>query len=131
MIGPIKRTYNPGMHPFLPQPVVRFDSDAKLGDEGVTYEFNVKLPLFECGGDFIDWDLERQAHYLAFESVFKRKYPFFTLEGFTGRSGGWLALSDPQGRMTKARITSIQKMVKKALDEFKKDMAATYPKENK
>ena len=124
----VKATYNPGAHPFLPQPTIRFDANARIGDEGVTYEFNVKIMKLNCEADFIDWDCERQAAYADFELVLSKKYPFFELAGFTGRSGGWLALIDQKGRMTEARLKTIQKMVDKALKEFKQRMIREYPR---
>lgn len=125
----VKATYNPGMNPFLPQPVCRFDCDSRIGDEGVTYEFNVKILKIQSSADFVDWDIERQVAYGDFELLLQKKFPFFTLQGFTGRSGGWLALEDPQGRMTEARLKKIQKLVAVALLSFKKHMIATFPLE--
>jgi hypothetical protein len=127
-ISIVKGSYNPGMNPFAPQPLARFRADGKLGDAGLTYEFNVKIQKIDCEADFVDWDIDRQMAYQDFEEVLRRKYPFFTLEGFTGRSGGWLAIQDPQGRMTEKRLETIQKMVGAALKQFKKDMIAAYPR---
>jgi hypothetical protein len=121
-----KATYNPGMHPFAPQPVVRFDGDAKLGDAGVAYEFNVKIRRLNSAAVETDWSDEAELARQELRSELHAKWPWLGDPYFTGRSGGWLAITDPSGRMTRRTLEAMRRSVGKALAAFKKYMREIY-----
>jgi hypothetical protein len=122
----VKGTYNPGMRPFTSQPAVRFDGDAKLGDAGVAYEFNIKVLTLhvECSQD--DWDREVCEAIRRFEAQARARWPWIGAIYTTGRSGGWLAITDPSGRMTRRTLEAMRRSVGKALAAFKKYMREIY-----
>jgi hypothetical protein len=64
----------------------------------------------------------------AFEDSLRQKYPWIGAMHRTGRSAGWLAIEDPQGKMTKAKLEDIAKRVEAAKRQFKKDMEQAYPR---
>jgi hypothetical protein len=124
----VRATYNPGHNPFLPQPVARFDADGRLGDVGLVYEFNVKIHGLPSNADQDNWDWEVETALRAFKISFEHRHPWADVEGFTGRSGGWLAIKDTTGRMTPRTLEITQQRVKEALEAFKKHMVARYPR---
>ena len=63
-----------------------------------------------------------------FKQELKRKYPWIGDIHTTGRSGGWLAVEDPKGKMTKATLSVIAKRVEAGKRQFKKDMEQAYPR---
>lgn len=128
MLGIIKGRYNPGANPFATQPSVRFDSDATLGDPGVVYEFNVKLYRVKAAASEADWEYEVGAAREEFELRLANKYPWLVVEGFTGRSGGWLAIKDTAGRMTVARLRDISDRIDAARARFKRRVERDYPR---
>ncbi|HXB28059.1 MAG TPA: hypothetical protein VNV25_25235 [Gemmatimonadaceae bacterium] len=121
-------TYNPGARPFAPQPVCRFDGDKKIGDPGVTYEFNVKIYGLASNADQVDWDDEVSTALSHFKLRARLRWPWIGSIEFSGRSGGWLAVEDPQGKMTKRSLEAMQKVVAKGLAAFKRHMIRTYPR---
>ena len=119
--------YNPGMRPFAPQPICRFDGDKKLGDAGVTYEFNVKVFGCRCSATCDQFDAAARGAFEAFESYARERWPWIGNIYQNGRSGGWLAVHDPRGQMTKRSLAAMQKAVDKALRAFKRHMVTEYP----
>lgn len=124
----VKGSYNPGMNPFAPQPSCRFDADAKLGDPDVVYEFNVKIRGLQSNAPEAAWDREVAVSLRAFTISLRARYPWLEIEGFTGRSGGWLAIKDTAGRMNKRTLEAVQRAVDKAIEAFKKHMVTRYPR---
>jgi hypothetical protein len=117
-----------GMNPFAPQPRVRFESRWNLGDPGAVYEFNVKIYRLESDASEGDWYHEVQSALEDFQTAVHKKYPWVGDVHFTGRSGGWLAVEDPDGRMTRAKLEAIGKLVGAGLSRFKKHMVSEYPR---
>ena len=124
----VRTTYNPGHNPFAPQPRVRFDGSRKLGDAGVTYEFNVKIQRIESDATQVQWDSEVERSFEGFTEYVRGRWPWLGAVYFTGRSGGWLAIEDPSGRMTGRTLVAIQKQVGLSLQAFKRHMVAEYPR---
>ncbi len=120
--------YNPGANPFAPQPRIRFDGKRKLGDAGVTYEFNVKIQRIESSATQEQWDCEVESSREAFEEYLRRRWPWIGGIYFSGRSGGWLSIEDPSGRMTGRTLIAMQKQVGAALKAFKAHMVKEYPR---
>lgn len=123
----VRANYNPGMNPFAPQPAVRFPRDAKPGDAGVEYEFNVKIRKIACAATQDEWDQEVSVALDRFRDGMRR-YKGLAGFYFTGRSAGWLLIKDVDGRMTEGRLLAIRRRVGKALAEFKRYMVETYPR---
>jgi hypothetical protein len=114
---------------FAPQPVIRFDGVAQLGDLDVVYEFNVKIQcMLPSSARHDEWAHEVDVAREEFELRLANKYPWLRVEGFTGRSGGWLAIRDTAGRMTEPRLHDVQRRVAAALERFKKRMVRKYPR---
>jgi hypothetical protein len=117
------------MNPWAPIPDVRFETRWKLGDPGAVYEFNVKLYSMGLGTiSDVEWEHDVRVAYEEFERALRKKYPWLGPMYFTGRSGGWLAIEDPKGQMTKPRLLAISKAVQAAKAQFKKDMRAAWPR---
>jgi len=127
----VQGTYNPGMNPFQPPPELRFSSQWKLGDAGAVYEFYAKIMRIEADISEDDWEHEARMAFKEFEQKLRKKYPWVGRVYFTGRSGGWIAVDDPQGKMTESRLLAISKMVQSALAQFKKDIVRAYPRRSK
>jgi hypothetical protein len=119
---------NPGMNPFAPQAQVRLPSDKSLGDAGAVYEFNIKLYRVESNASELEWEEDSRMALEEFEYDLREKYPWIGRMYQTGRSGGWLAVEDPNGKMTKATLKSISKRVEAAKRQFVKDMEQAYPR---
>jgi hypothetical protein len=119
--------YNPGMNPFASLPDVRFAGEAKLGDPGVAYEFNVRV---RCDSDAreADWAHEVAHARDLFAYRIELAYPYLRVGGFRGRSGGWLAIDDPEGRMTLATLRTLVDHVSAALGAFVERMERVYPR---
>lgn len=124
----LRQRYNPGMNPFAPMPKVRFESRWTLGDPHAVYEFNVKIMGLASDASEEQWSWEVDQAREAFEHDLRAKYPWVGSVYFTGRSGGWLAVDDPAGKMTKVKLAAISKMVGAALASFKRHMVEEYPR---
>jgi hypothetical protein len=120
--------YNPGMNPFAPLPSVRFPGDSKIGDARVPYEFNVKIYRIEANASVEDLVIERDDHLAVFREAMCKKYPWLGSMYFSGRSGGWLTIEDPQGKMTRPRLLAISDAVDVALARFRQHLIKEYPR---
>jgi len=116
------------MNPFAPPVTVRLNNRWRLGDEGAVYEFNIKLRQVWSAASEYDWDDEVRAALEDLEDELRKKYPWIGSVYVTGRSGGWFAIEDPRGKMTKAKVDAIAAMVGTAKRHFVKHMEATYPR---
>jgi hypothetical protein len=120
---------NPGMNPFGPQAQIRLESQWQLGDAGAVYEFNIKLRRVQSSASDVEWEQDVGTALEEFEYELQKKYPWIGRVYTTGRSGGWLAVEDPNGKMTKATLQSMSQMVEAAKRQFVKDMEQAYPRE--
>ena len=123
-----RANYNPGMRPFEKPWGCRFEGE--LGAAGTVYEFNVKIQKIECDCPQDEWDDEVRLRVEEFERMIRRTYKGIGAIYFTGRSAGWLAIEDVDGRMTEDRLNAIDGRVRAALKQFKRDMVATYPRKD-
>jgi len=121
---------NPGMNPFAPQAQVRLENRWQLGDVGAVYEFNVKLHRVQADVPDPIWEQDVRAAMEEFKTALKRKYPWIGETYLTGRSAGWLAVEDPEGKMTKKTLEDIAKRVESAKRQFVKDMEEAYPRKS-
>ena len=119
---------NPGMNPFAPQADVRMHNRWSLGDVGAAYEFNIKIHGVKSDAPEDVWEEDSQMALEEFEAKLRKKYPWIGRMYRTGRSGGWLAIEDPKGKMTKATVEAMSKMVEAAKLRFVKDMEYAYPR---
>lgn len=118
---------NPGMNPFAPQAIVRLHDRWRLGDAGAEYEFNVKLRPLRLEIPESEFEQETEMALDAFEQKLRKKYPWIGQMGRTGRSGGWLSIEDPKGKMTKAKLKEIAELVEAGKRQFIKDLRNAYP----
>ncbi len=116
------------MNPFAPQARVRLDNQWRLGDTNAVYEFNVKLGRVEATCSQDQWDQDVATSLDEFVQLLKKKYPWVGDVYLTGRSGGWLAVQDPKGKMTKVTLASMAKLVEAARRQFIKDMEQCWPR---
>ncbi len=115
--------YDPTWGPF---PSVRHEGT--LGDAGVVYEFNVKLRSRVPTSASWETMMEEAERALEdFADQLREKNKWIGNVYFTGRSGGWLAVEDREGRMTRAKLDAIAKKVGAGLKSFKKYLAEEYP----
>jgi len=103
---------------------VRLDDRWRLGDPGAVYEFNIKLLPVKAEAPQSAWDNDVQMAMQEFGASLRKKYPWIGEVSVTGRSGGWLAIEDPKGKMTKATLDAIAKRVDAAKRQFVKDTEA-------
>jgi hypothetical protein len=128
-LGPMRvGAYNPGMNPFAPMPSVRFETRWALGDPGAVYEFNVKIHGLPSNASEEQWDREVRRAFRAFETMLRARYPWLGELSFTGRSAGWLAIEDAEGRMTIETLNALSDAVDAALARFKQTMVRVYPR---
>ena len=118
---------NPGMNPFAPQTQVRLDEQWRLGDIGAEYEFNVKLPPMRLKISELEFEHDTEVALDEFQQELRRKYPWIGQMHLTGRSGGWLSIEDPKGKMTKAKLKEIAERVEAGRRQFIKDMHQAWP----
>jgi len=119
---------NPGMDPFAPQAQVRLEDKWRLGDAGAVYEFNVKLYRIQSSATEEEWEQDRVLAVEEFETELRNKYPWIGEMYMTGRSAGWFAIEDPEGKMTKKTLEAISGLVEAAKRRFVKDMEEIYPR---
>jgi hypothetical protein len=119
---------NPGMNPFVPQAKVRLEDRWRLGDVGAVYEFNIKLGLVEADVSNSQFERDAERALVEFEQKLRQKYPWIGRIYRTGRSGGWLAVEDPKGKMTKAALKSIAERVAAGKRQFVHDMERAWPR---
>lgn len=108
-------------------PRIRWEQKYKVGEPGAVYEFNVKLPRMTASFRDEDLYVERVHAVRAFEKILRRDFPWVGELYFTGRSDGWLAIQDKQGKATATSILAIADRVDDALGEFVKYMEEEYP----
>jgi len=115
------------MNPFAPQARVRLEDRWRLGDIGAVYEFNIKLGRVDAECSEAQWEQDARTALDEFEQMLRKKYPWIGNIHTTGRSGGWLAIEDPKGKMTKATLATIAKLVEAGKRQFVKDMEQAWP----
>lgn len=125
------RAVDPGMNPFAPQDPVRLESRWSLGDVGAVYEFNIKMPRMNVDVSEEDYEDDARTSLREFKDKLRKKYPRVGEIYQTGRSGGWLAVQDPRGKMTKATLKSMVEFVKAAKRQFIRDMEQAWPMRRK
>jgi len=116
------------MNPFAPQASVRLEDRWRLGDAGAVYEFNVKLRHVRSQAPQNVWDQDVEMAIDELKQELKKRYPWIGEMYMTGRSGGWFAVEDPQGKMTKAKLDTIAKHVERRKRGFVKYMEQEYPR---
>lgn len=99
-----------------------------LGDVGAVYEFNVKLGRVEADISDREWEDELSMAQEELRTGLKNKYPWIGETHMAGRSGGWLAVEDPTGKMTKKRLEEMAKYVEAARQRFVSDIEQTHPR---
>jgi hypothetical protein len=126
----VKTPYNPDMNPFAPIPDVRFESRWSLGNPNAVYEFNIKLPLLHSSinDEHLYFAASDAIHH--FEHKLRARYPWIGLVDVCGRSGGWLTIEDPQGRMTRPVLLTISKLVKDGKRKFCRKIEEQYPRDS-
>jgi hypothetical protein len=107
---------------------IRYDSNKKIGDVGVVYEFNVKLSMrirgLACSEMSLSFDTEQAVDACAAD--LRHRYPWIGDVCLTGRSNGWLACTDREGRATEDKLKRIDVLVVKARRAFEDDLIARY-----
>ncbi len=105
----------------------RWDEGKKVGDPGVEYEFDIKMPKLNV--DMTNAEYENEAHdeIQWFKGELKTRYKWIGRIEQTGRSGGWLMVQDVKGGATKAKLQAIIRMVESAMKRFIKRLEEEYP----
>lgn len=93
-----------------------------VGNAGTTYEFCVKLPLLRPTEPISDenFEIERELALEIFTDELRERYPWVGKVYLTGRSGGWLAIEDSEGKATMRKLERIAGLVYTELAAFKK-----------
>jgi hypothetical protein len=109
-------------------PRIRIESKWTVGDRGAVYQFNVKFHRGDYSADVDDDSMyiETKLAVKAFADVLRERFPWVGAVHLTGRSGGWLAVEDKQGKATSKTIEQIADMVDDAREEFGKYLDEQY-----
>jgi hypothetical protein len=105
----------------------RYDSNAVVGDRGVVYEFDIKMPPLDC--DITEGAFERESGQAFGElaDLLGSKYKWIGSIRRSGRSGGWLAITDKKGGATVARLKKIIEDVELEKRAFARYLERKYP----
>lgn len=125
------RTSMPGT--LLADPRIRIETKYKSGEPGAVYEFNVKFHKRDYSAD-VDDDtmyIEVREAVDVFADLLRDQFPWVGEVYLTGRSGGWLAVEDKQGKATNKKIEQIADMVDDARVEFGKYLDEAYGKKSR
>ena len=106
----------------------RYDSRKKIGDPGVEYEFDIKIPPLGVDMTADEFDYEAQDALIQLGRALKKRYPWTGRWYQTGRSGGWFAFTDEHGEATKAKLQTIIGMIEQAKEKFCKRLERQYPR---
>jgi len=105
----------------------RYDSGKRIGDPGVEYEFDIKMPKLSVDMSNDDFDAEAQDALIDLAYQAQTRYPWARHWYQTGRSGGWFAFVDEDGDATKAKLQVLIDMVSAAKNRFIKRIEREYP----
>ena len=123
------RSHHRNPFPVLKQdPRMRIESQYKAGEPGAVYEFNVKFYRGDYSADVDDDSMYIETGHAVevFADVLRERFPWVGKVHITGRSGGWLAVEDKQGKATSKKIEQIADMVDDARKEFGKYLDEQY-----
>lgn len=107
---------------------MRLQKGWEVGDAGAVYEFEIKVPKItgvKMTND--EFEMEARDSLEDFVSDLKRRYKWIGDVYQTGRSGGWLAIEDPQGKATKSSLRTINDRVRKEMGYFIDNLKLAYP----
>jgi hypothetical protein len=106
---------------------MRYEKGREIGEPGGVYEFNVKLRRLR-GVKISDSKLyhETEDALHAFAGRLRKRFRWIDTIELRGRSNGWLAIEDPQGRATKSELRTINTMVENALSKFQEGLRKEY-----
>ena len=105
---------------------MRYETKYKFGEPAV-YEFDVKLRHLR-GVNITDGQLEGEVESAldAFADYLRGRYKWIGNVYLTGRSGGWLAVEDDDGKARQSTLHTIDKLVSEAVRKFQKDLRESY-----
>jgi hypothetical protein len=109
---------------------MRYDNNTPIGTSGATYEFNVKIYGMDTPG-LTDEGLGIEAQIAAdeFADKLRKRYKWVGEVYLTGRSGGWLAVQDKDGKARESTLKTIDNLVKVAKMKFIKEMEKRFPRQ--
>lgn len=99
----------------------RYDTRDTIGNAGVVYEFDIKIPPLhpmgiDCTQEEFDEEAEECLEGLAY--ALRKRYSWIGTIHRAGRSGGWLAIEDKKGLATREKLSNIIKMVEAVKGQF-------------
>jgi hypothetical protein len=106
----------------------RWDQRDAVGNVGVVYEFEIKIPPIRQA-DCTD----REFNALAEECLddlageLRRRYTWIGKIHRAGRSGGWLAVEDKKGLATREKLKTMIGIVSKHKRRFAQELIRRYP----
>ncbi len=104
----------------------RYSQKKKIGDPGVEYEFNIKMPALGIDVPEDDFEADAENAIIDLTYAIKKRYHWARNWYRTGRSGGWLSFTDEDGDATKAKLQVIIGMVTKAKEKFANQLIRDY-----
>ncbi len=107
---------------------MRLKKGWEVGDAGAVYEFEIKVPKI-TGVNMTNDEFEMEARDSLedFVADLKRRYKWIGKVYQTGRSGGWLAIEDPNGKATVSSTRAINERIKKEMGYFVDNLKSAYP----
>jgi hypothetical protein len=93
-------------------------TEGPVGKTGAVYEFNVKLPKLDVELSDDEFYVETDLAVRAFADTLRDKYDWVGEVYQTGRSGGWLAVQDRQGKARERSLRQISELVQTELKKF-------------
>ncbi len=105
----------------------RYNKDAAVGDPGVWYEFDIKMPKLNVDMTNAEFDRESDDALNDLAGYIKAKHKWIGRIHRAGRSGGWMSVEDKKGGATEAKLKKIIKDVELEKRAFGRRLEREYP----
>lgn len=108
-------------------PVPDMRTEGPVGKPGTVYEFNIKLRGLR-GVKISDEELyvESELAVRGLSETLQESYPWISEVYQTGRSGGWLAIKDRDGKARDQSLREIGKFIQEERESFEQDLRERY-----
>lgn len=109
-------------------PIPDMRTEGPIGKAGTVYEFNIKLHHELIGLSLTDDDLaiESDLAVQGIAEVLRESYPWISEVYQSGRSGGWLAIKDADGKAREKSLREISEFIQEEKAEFARELKERY-----
>lgn len=113
--------------PYTKESSCRWDSNAAVGNVGVEYEFDIKMPKIRANITENEFEDEAEKALDILADDLRARYTWIGQICRAGRSGGWLSVEDKKGLATREKLRNMIEMVTKAKRAFIAHIEKEYP----